>query len=182
MKKITPWLWVDTEAEQAAQDYVRIFSNRPVAEQAPQSCVRIFSRRPGAKPGESKVKECSRYGEAGPREAGLAMTVTFDLEGQEFAGLNGGPEFQFNESVSFMVNCKDQEEVDYFWDALLENGGKESVCGWLKDRYGVSWQIIPEALERLMGDPDPERARRATEAMLKMIKIDVAELERAAAS
>jgi predicted 3-demethylubiquinone-9 3-methyltransferase (glyoxalase superfamily) len=162
MQKITPWLWFDTEAENAANDYVRIFSNRP-----------------GARSGASKVKEISRYGEAGPREAGLVMTVTFDIEGQEFAGLNGGPDFQFNESVSFMVNCKDQEEVDYFWDALLADGGKESVCGWLKDRYGVSWQIIPEVLGRLMGDPDAEKARRVTEAMLKMVKIDVAELQRA---
>jgi len=163
MQKITPWLWFDTEAENAANDYVRIFSNRP-----------------GAKRGESKVKEVSRYGDAGPREAGLAMVATFDLEGQEFAALNGGPEFHFDEAISFLVSCKDQEEVDYFWNALLENGGKESVCGWLKDRYGVSWQIIPEALGRLMADPDPGRAKRSTEAMLKMVKIDVAELERAA--
>ena len=163
MQKITPWLWFDTEAENAANDYVRIFSNRP-----------------GAKTGESKVKEVSRYGEAGPRKAGLAMVVTFDLEGQEFGALNGGPEFHFDEAISFLVDCKDQEEVDYFWDALLEGGGKESQCGWLQDRYGVSWQIIPEALGRLMADSDPERAKRATQAMLKMVKIDVAELERAA--
>jgi len=164
-QKITPWLWFDTDAENAANDYVRIFSNRP-----------------GSQPGDTKINDISRYGEAGPREAGMVVTVTFTLAGQDFGALNGGPEFQFDEATSFMVDCKDQAEVDYFWNALLENGGKESQCGWLKDRYGVSWQIIPEALGRLMGDPDPERARRATEAMLKMIKIDVAELERAAAS
>ncbi|HEY2802836.1 MAG TPA: VOC family protein [Actinomycetota bacterium] len=162
-QKVTPWLWFDTEAENAANDYVRIFSGRP-----------------GARPGDSKINEISRFGEAGPREAGMVVTVTFTLAGQEFAGLNGGPEFQFDEAVSLMVDCKDQAEVDYFWDALLENGGKESQCGWLKDRYGFSWQIVPEAFGRLMSDPDPERARRATEAMLKMVKLDVAELERAA--
>jgi predicted 3-demethylubiquinone-9 3-methyltransferase (glyoxalase superfamily) len=163
MQKITPWLWFDTEGEDAAKRYVSIFSGRP-----------------GAKSGESKVTEVTRYGDAGPREAGSVMTVAFTLDGQDFAALNGGPEFSFNESVSFMVSCEDQQEVDYFWDALLADGGKESVCGWLKDRYGVSWQIIPEALGRLMGDPDPEKARRVTEAMLKMVKIDVAELQRAA--
>jgi predicted 3-demethylubiquinone-9 3-methyltransferase (glyoxalase superfamily) len=162
-QKITPWLWFDTEAENAANLYVRIFSGRP-----------------GARSGDSKINEISRYGEAGPREAGMVVTASFTLAGQDFAALNGGPEFQFNEATSFLVDCKDQAEVDYFWNALLENGGKESQCGWLKDPYGVSWQIIPEALGRLMGDPDPERARRATEAMLKMVKIDVAELERAA--
>jgi predicted 3-demethylubiquinone-9 3-methyltransferase (glyoxalase superfamily) len=162
-QKVTPWLWFDTEAEDAANDYVRIFSGRP-----------------GAQPGDSKINEVAYYGEAGPREAGLAMTATFTLAGQDFAALNGGPEFQFDEAISFMVGCKDQAEVDYFWNALLENGGKESQCGWLKDRYGVSWQIIPEALGRMMSDPDAEKAKRVTEAMLKMIKIDVAELERAA--
>jgi predicted 3-demethylubiquinone-9 3-methyltransferase (glyoxalase superfamily) len=112
----------------------------------------------------------------------MVLTVTFTLAGQGFAALNGGPEFRFDEAISFLVDCKDQEEVDYFWNALLDGGGKESQCGWLKDRYGVSWQIIPEALGRLMGDPDPEKARRVTEAMLKMVKIDVAELERAYAA
>jgi len=164
MQKITPWLWFDTEAEEAANHYVSIFANRP-----------------GAKSGASKIDQISHYGDAGPREAGLVLTVTFQLDGQDFAALNGGPEgFTFDESVSFLVGCEDQAEVDYFWAAFLEGGGKESVCGWLKDRYGVSWQIIPKALDRLMSDPDPERARRATEAMLKMVKIDVAELERAA--
>jgi predicted 3-demethylubiquinone-9 3-methyltransferase (glyoxalase superfamily) len=163
MQKITPWLWFDTEAENAANDYVRIFSNRP-----------------GAKPGESKVKDVSRYGDAGPREAGLAMVATFDLEGQEFAALNGGPEFEFDEAISFLVNCKDQEEVDYFWNALLENGGKESVCGWLKDRYGVSWQIIPTVLPELLSDPDQEKSQRVMRAMLEMKKLEIDALERAA--
>jgi predicted 3-demethylubiquinone-9 3-methyltransferase (glyoxalase superfamily) len=160
--KITPWLWFDTEAENAANDYVRIFSGRP-----------------GTQPGDSHIDQVSRYGDAGPREAGMVLAVTFTLAGQEFAALNGGPEFRFDEAISFLVDCKDQREVDYFWNALLDGGGKEGQCGWLKDRYGVSWQIIPEALGRMMGDPDAEKARRVTEAMLKMVKIDVAELERA---
>src|SRR3954463_9166950 len=156
-QKITPWLWFDTDAENAANDYVRIFSNRP-----------------GAQPDDSKINDVSRYGEAGPREAGMVVTVTFTLAGQDFAALNGGPEFQFDEAVSLMVDCKDQEEVDYFWNELLENGGKESQCGWLKDRYGMSWQIVPEALGRLMSDPDAEKAKRVTEAVLTMGKRDVA--------
>ena len=163
MQKITPWLWFDDEAEDAATHYVSIFSNRPRAQA-----------------GDSEITQISRYGDAGPREAGLVMTVAYRLAGQDFVALNGGPEgFTFDESVSFMVSCKDQEEVDYFWNAFLDGGGKESVCGWLKDRFGLSWQIIPEALERLMGDPDAEKARRVTESMLKMVKIDVAELQRA---
>jgi predicted 3-demethylubiquinone-9 3-methyltransferase (glyoxalase superfamily) len=154
MQEITPCLWFDTQGEEAARFYTSVFPN-------------------------SQILEVARYGAAGPRPEGTVMTVSFELDGHKFVALNGGPDFTFNEAVSFQVSCKTQEEVDAFWTKLTD-GGEEGPCGWLKDRYGVSWQIIPEALGRLMGDPDPERARRATEAMLKMVKIDVAELERAA--
>lgn len=154
MPKITPWLWFDNEAEPAAQFYTSLFAN-------------------------SSITEISRYGEGGPKPAGSVMTVSFELDGQPFVGLNGGPEFTFNESVSFMVDCADQAEVDRFWEALVA-GGSESQCGWLKDRYGVSWQIVPRALHELLGDPDAGRAQRAMTAMLGMRKIDVAALEQAA--
>lgn len=156
MPKITPWLWFDTEAEDAANLYTAIFPN-------------------------SRITGSSRYGSAGPRPEGTVMTVSFELDGQPFVALNGGPEFTFSEAISFQVDCRDQAEVDLYWNALLD-GGEESMCGWLKDRFGVSWQIIPEALERLIGDPDPERAQRAMKAMLGMTKIVVAELEEAAAA
>ncbi len=154
MKKIVPCLWFDTEAEEAATLYTSVLPN-------------------------SRILDVSRYGEAGPREAGLVMTVSFELNGQEFVALNGGPDFTFNEAVSFQVMCGDQEEVDTYW-AKLSEGGSEGPCGWLKDRYGLSWQIVPTRLGELLGDPDPERATRAMQCMLTMSKLDIAALERAA--
>ena len=148
MKKITPFLWFDTQAEEAMNFYVSLFKN-------------------------SKVLNVSR----GPD--GKAFTMSFELDGQEFMALNAGPQFKFNESVSFYVDCEDQAEVDYFWDALTADGGEESMCGWLKDKYGLSWQIIPRQLGELMGDPDPEKSKRVTDAMLKMQKIIVADLQKA---
>ena len=156
MQKITPWLWFDTEGEEAARFYASVFPN-------------------------SEVGEITRYGSAGPRPEGTVMTVSFELEGQPFVALNGGPEFAFTEAVSFQVLCEDQDEVDRYWDALAE-GGEEGPCGWLKDRYGLSWQIVPKALFELLEDPDKEKAQRVTEAMLQMGKIEVAGLEQAAAA
>ncbi len=152
--KITPFLWFDTQAEEAANFYVSIFKS-------------------------SKVIKTTRYGEAGPGPKGSAMTVVFELDGQRFIALNGGPHFKFTEAISFSVDCKTQEEVDTFWEKLSE-GGQESQCGWLKDKYGLSWQINPTALGELLGDPDPQKAKRAMEAMLKMKKIDIAALKKAA--
>jgi len=163
MQKITPYLWFDKEAEDAANLYVDVFKSRP-----------------GTPTGESKVTDVTRHGEAGPGEPGTAMVVSFELEGQAFTGLNGGPHYTFTEAVSFMVNCESQEEVDYFWNALLADGGIEDACGWLKDRFGLSWQIIPNRLMELLTDPDAGRSQRAMQAMLQMKKIDIAELERAA--
>ena len=148
MNKITPFLWFDTQAEEAMNFYVSIFKN-------------------------SKVGSVAR----GPD--GKTFTVTFELDGQEFMGLNAGPQFKFNESISMFVNCEDQAEVDELWAKLTADGGEESMCGWLKDKYGLSWQIIPKALGELMGDPDPVKAQRVTQAMLQMQKIDVAGLQRA---
>ncbi|MBV8950427.1 MAG: VOC family protein [Actinobacteria bacterium] len=155
MPKITPWLWFDTEAEEAAKLYTSIFKN-------------------------SRITDTSCYGPGGPRPEGSVMTVSFELDGQEFVGLNGGPESTFDEAISFMVQCDSQAEVDEYWDRLTADGGQESQCGWLKDRFGVSWQIIPTRLNELLGDPDPERARRAMQAMLQMHKIDIEAMERAA--
>jgi len=154
MKKIVPCLWFDTEGEAAAQLYTSVFPN-------------------------SKILDVARYGEAGPRPAGTVMTVSFELNGQEFLALNGGPEFTFSEAVSFQVMCEDQDEVDHFW-AKLGEGGEHGPCGWLKDRFGLSWQIVPTRLGELLGDPDPERAQRAMAAMLEMGKLEIGELERAA--
>jgi predicted 3-demethylubiquinone-9 3-methyltransferase (glyoxalase superfamily) len=154
MPRITPFLWFDTQAEEAASFYVSIFKN-------------------------SKILEVSRYGEAGPGPAGQAMVVAFELDGERFEALNGGPVFTFSEAVSFRVDCEDQAEVDYFWDALSA-GGQTSQCGWLKDRYGLSWQVVPAALPAILSNPNPDKARRATEAMLKMTKLDIAALEAAA--
>jgi predicted 3-demethylubiquinone-9 3-methyltransferase (glyoxalase superfamily) len=148
MKKITPYLWFDTQAEEAMNFYVSLFKN-------------------------SKVLGVSR----GPD--GKAFTVSFELDGQEFMGLNAGPRFKFNESISFFVNCEDQAEVDHFWNALTADGGEESMCGWCKDKYGLWWQIIPQQLGELMGDPDPEKSKRVTDAMLKMQKIIVSDLQKA---
>ena len=164
MQTITPFLWFEHQAEEAANLYVSVFSGRPG----------------DAELGDSKIVEVARYGEAGPGTPGSAMTVSFQLEGQAFTALNGGPEFAFTEAVSFLVHCDTQKEVDHFWDALTADGGEESQCGWLKDRYGLSWQIVPGRLMELLGDPDPGRAQRAMQAMLQMQKIDIATLEQAA--
>lgn len=153
-QKITPNLWFDTEAVEAAEFYVGVFDN-------------------------SRVVKVTHYTEAGPREAGMVMTVEFELDGQRFIGINGGPQFQFDEAVSLMVECESQEEVDYFWDRLSD-GGEEGPCGWLKDRYGLSWQIVPTGMEELFADPDEGRAERAMKAMLGMRKLDIAALRRAA--
>jgi len=149
MNKITPFLWFNTEAEEAMNFYVSIFKN-------------------------SKAGTVRRAGPGGP-----VISVTFTLEGQEFLGLNGGPHYQFTPAISMYVDCKDQTEVDELWNKLLAGGGKEDRCGWLKDRFGLSWQIIPKALPELMGDKDPAKAKRVVDAMLKMNKIEVAALQEA---
>ena len=154
MPRITPNLWFDTESKEAAEFYVSVFPN-------------------------SEIRTISYYNDAGPRPAGTVLTVDFVLDGQSFTAINGGPEFTFDEAISLLIDCADQAEVDYYWERLTD-GGEESQCGWLKDRYGLSWQIIPTALHTLLGDPDPGRSGRAMKAMLQMNKIDIAELERAA--
>jgi predicted 3-demethylubiquinone-9 3-methyltransferase (glyoxalase superfamily) len=154
MQKITPFLWFDNQAEEAMNFYTLIFKN-------------------------SKVKTVSRYGDAGPGPKGTVMVAKFELEGQEFMVLNGGPRFKFTQAISFVVNCTSQEEVDNLWEKLLAGGGAEDACGWLRDRYGLSWQIIPTALGEMMSDPDKQKAGRAMQAMLKMKKIDIAEMRRA---
>jgi predicted 3-demethylubiquinone-9 3-methyltransferase (glyoxalase superfamily) len=164
MQKITPFLWFDDQAEEAANFYASVFSSRRGAD----------SGR-----GPSKVVNVSRYGEAGPGTPGTAMTVAFQLDGQEFTALNGGPAHTFTEAISFVVDCKTQDEVDELWAALSE-GGEEGPCGWLKDKYGLSWQIVPTRVIELLGDPDPERSQRVMKAMLEMSKIDIATLESAA--
>jgi predicted 3-demethylubiquinone-9 3-methyltransferase (glyoxalase superfamily) len=155
MQKITTCLWFDGQAEEAMNFYTSVFRN-------------------------SKAGKVTRYGDGGPGPKGSVLTCSFELEGREFTTLNGGPHFKFTEAISLIVDCKDQAEVDYYWEKLTADGGAESQCGWLKDKFGLSWQIIPRRLMELLGDPDAGRAQRATEAMLKMQKIDVAELERAA--
>jgi predicted 3-demethylubiquinone-9 3-methyltransferase (glyoxalase superfamily) len=152
MSKITPCLWFD----EAAEFYVTVFPN-------------------------SRVVEVARYGEAGPRPAGTVMTVSFELDGRKFVALNGGPEYTFSEAISFQVSCETQDEVDDYWRKLAD-GGEEGACGWLKDRFGVSWQIVPTALPRLLANPDAEAAQRVMRAMLNMRKIEIAELEEAAAA
>ena len=151
MQKITPFLWFDNQAEEAANFYVSIFKN-------------------------SKILTVTRYGEAGPGPKVSAMTVVFQLDGEEFIALNGGPQFKFTEAISFVVNCENQWEVDEFWEKLSE-GGEESMCGWLKDKYGLSWQIVPTILGKLMSDPDPQKSKRVMEAMLKMRKIVIDDLK-----
>jgi predicted 3-demethylubiquinone-9 3-methyltransferase (glyoxalase superfamily) len=153
-QKIIPNLWFDTEAEEAANFYVSVFKN-------------------------SRIRTVTHYTDAGPRPAGMVMTVEFELDGQRFVGINGGPEFTFDEAVSFLIECEDQAEIDYYWDRLTD-GGEEGPCGWLKDKFGLSWQVAPKGMEELFTDPDPERARRAMEAMLQMGKIDMAAIQRAA--
>ena len=154
MSKISPCLWFDTEGEEAAKFYTSLFPN-------------------------SRIREVARYGSAGPRPEGTVMTVSFELDGQEFVALNGGPDFTFNEALSFQVDCESQEEVDRYWSALSE-GGEEGPCGWLKDRFGLSWQIVPRRLTELLGDLDRDKSQRVMQAMLKMKKIEIPELERAA--
>lgn len=155
MDKISPCLWFDRQAEQAARFYTSIF---------PDSRIDSIDRSPGETP-------------SGPKDT--VITVNFTLAGRPFIGLNGGPDFKFSEAISMSIDCADQAEVDRYWDALLADGGEPSVCGWLKDRFGVSWQVIPRQLPQMIASPDREAAARALEAMLKMVKIDVAELERA---
>jgi predicted 3-demethylubiquinone-9 3-methyltransferase (glyoxalase superfamily) len=153
MQKITPCLWFDTQGEEAANFYITVFEN-------------------------SRILDVTRYGAVGPGPDGAVMTVLFELDGQEFVALNGGPEFTFNEAISFQVHCETQDEVDYFWSKLTE-GGQEGPCGWLKDKYGVSWQIEPTALTELLTDHDTEKSQAAMKAMLGMRKIDIAALQRA---
>jgi predicted 3-demethylubiquinone-9 3-methyltransferase (glyoxalase superfamily) len=154
-QKIVPNLWFDTEAEEAAEFYISVFK-------------------------DGRISNIVRYPEEGPREAGMVMVVEFELRGQRFVGINGGPEFKFDEAVSFEIKCEDQDEVDYYWEALTADGGREGQCGWLTDKYGLSWQVTPRGMEELFADPDPERASRAMKAMLGMKKLDVAELRAAA--
>jgi predicted 3-demethylubiquinone-9 3-methyltransferase (glyoxalase superfamily) len=153
-QKITPNLWFDTQADEAADFYTSVSKN-------------------------SHVVNVTRYTDAGPRPAGMVMTVEFELDGQRFVAINGGPEFTFDEAVSFQINCETQDDVDYYWERLSE-GGREGPCGWLKDRYGLSWQVVPTGMEELFADPDPERAQRAMQAMLGMGKLDIAALRNAA--
>ena len=153
MNRITPFLWYDREAEEAAKHYVSIFRN-------------------------SRIVQVARYGKAGPGPEGSVMTVAFELEGQPFVALNGGPHFKFTEAVSFVVNCETQQEVDDYWKKLSE-GGEQGPCGWLKDRYGLSWQVTPTVLPKLLTDPDAGKSQAVMQAMMKMKKIEIAELERA---
>jgi len=155
MPKITPCLWFDTDGEEAAKFYTSVFPN-------------------------SGIVEVTRYGSAGPRPEGMVMTVTFELDGKRFIALNGGPEFTFDEAISLEVDCQTQDEVDAYWSALSE-GGQEGPCGWLKDKFGLSWQIVPTVLTELLADPDRERSQRVMRAMLTMKKIDISALEEAAA-
>jgi predicted 3-demethylubiquinone-9 3-methyltransferase (glyoxalase superfamily) len=155
MQKVTPFLWFNGNAEEAANFYISIFKN-------------------------SKMGKISRYGDAGPGPKGSAMSVTFQIEGQEFFALNGGPKFKFTPAISFFVNCETQQEVDELWDKLSA-GGRTDRCGWLQDKFGLSWQIIPTVLGQLLGDKDPQRAKRAMQAMLQMTKIDIKKLQQAAA-
>lgn len=152
-RKITPFLWFDSNADEAVNFYLSVFKN-------------------------SKIVNASRYGDAGPGPKGTIMTATFELNGQEFMALNGGPQFKFTEAISLMVKCETQDEVDEYWDKLVA-GGQPQRCGWLKDKFGLSWQIIPNALGQLLGDPDPAKGRRVMEAMLQMVKIDIAKLKEA---
>ncbi|MDO8249734.1 MAG: VOC family protein [Rhodoferax sp.] len=153
MQKITPFLWFDTQAEEAMNFYISIFKN-------------------------SKILSVNRYGEAGPGPKGSVMTASFLLDGQEFVALNGGPEYKFTPAISFVVNCETQEEVDAFWDKLSA-GGRADQCAWLQDKFGVSWQIVPTVLVKLLSDPDPVKAQRVMAAMMKMKKIDIVALQRA---
>jgi len=154
MQKIHPFLWFDSQAEEAMNFYVSIFKN-------------------------SRIGKVVRYGDAGPGPKGSVMTATFELDGQQFTALNGGPHFKFTEAISFVVDCKTQDEVDELWEKLAA-GGQPQQCAWLKDKFGVSWQIVPSALVELLSDPDPAKSKRVMEAMMKMTKIDIAKLRQAA--
>jgi predicted 3-demethylubiquinone-9 3-methyltransferase (glyoxalase superfamily) len=155
MQKITPFLWFDNQAEEAAKFYVSVFKK------------------------DSKIIGTTHYGEAGPGLKGSVLTVKFQIAEQEFIALNGGPMFKFNESVSFVVNCETQEEIDYFWEKLTAGGGEESRCGWLSDKFGLSWQVVPALLQEMMLDKDEAKSNRVMEAILKMDKLDLATLKRA---
>ncbi|HKQ56694.1 MAG TPA: VOC family protein [Candidatus Eisenbacteria bacterium] len=157
MQKITPFLWFNDDAEEAAKFYVSIFP-------------------------KSKILRTTRYGDAGPGPKGSVMTVEFELDGERFVALNGGPQFKFTEAISFIVHCKDQDELDEMWDKLLMGGGRPDKCGWLKDRFGLSWQVVPTVLPELLQDQDPVKSKRVMEAVLKMTKLDIEELEEAHAS
>lgn len=154
MQAIKPFLWFDDKAEDAAKFYVSVFPH-------------------------SKILTTTRYGKGGPGPAGSVMTVEFELNGQRFVALNGGPRFKFTEAISFVVSVETQDELDRIWDHLLQGGGHPDACGWLKDRFGMSWQVVPSMIGKLFGGDDPERSKRAMEAMLKMVKIDIAALEEA---
>jgi predicted 3-demethylubiquinone-9 3-methyltransferase (glyoxalase superfamily) len=154
-QRITPFLWFDNQAEEAVNFYLSIFPN-------------------------SKIMRVTRYGDAGPGPKGTVVTVEFQLDGQEFVALNGGPQFKFTEAISFVVNCETQEEVDRYWDKLMAGGGRPQQCGWLKDKFGLSWQVVPTILTDLFHDKDPEKSNRVMKAMLEMVKIDIAGLKRAA--
>jgi len=149
--KIYPFLWFDSQAEEAANLYCSIFPN-------------------------SKIGKIARYGKGGPGPEGAVMTVSFSLDGQEFTALNAGPRFKFTEAVSFVIPCKDQDEIEYYWSKLTANGGEESMCGWLKDKFGLSWQVIPAKIGELMSDPDPQKSGRVVQALLQMRKLDIAKL------
>jgi predicted 3-demethylubiquinone-9 3-methyltransferase (glyoxalase superfamily) len=154
-QQIVPNLWFDTEAEQAAEFYTSVLPN-------------------------SRIIGKTHYGENTMREAGMVMTVDWEMNGQRFTGINGGPQFTFSEAVSFLITCDDQDEVDHYWEVLAADGGSHGPCGWLKDKFGLSWQVVPEGMEELFADPDQEKAERAMQAMLKMGKLDIAALRAAA--
>lgn len=151
-QKITPFLWFDGTAEEAMNFYTSVFKN-------------------------AKVTNVSRYGEGGPMPAGTVLSAQFELEGQEFVAFNAGPQFKFNEAISFFVKCETQEEIDYFWEKLTSSGGEESMCGWLKDKFGLSWQIVPPILGQYFSDKDPQRVSRVMKAMMKMRKLDIQKLK-----
>jgi predicted 3-demethylubiquinone-9 3-methyltransferase (glyoxalase superfamily) len=155
MQKITPFLWFDNQAEEAVNFYTSVFKN-------------------------SKIGTVARYGESGPGPKGSVMTIMFELDGQDFMALNGGPIFKFTEAISLMVNCEDQEEIDYFWEKLSADGGKEVECGWLKDKYGLFWQVVPKILGELVQSKDPEKSERVMKALMQMKKLDIAQLKQAA--
>ena len=154
MQKIMPCLWFDDRIEDAGNFYTSVFPN-------------------------AKITNMSRYGDAMPGQKGKVLTVSFELEGQEFMALNGGPQHKFSEAISFVVRCETQKEVDHYWNKLIEGGGREDQCAWLKDKFGLSWQIVPNALVRYLGDTDPKKANRVMQAMLQMKKIDIAALDKA---